>query len=451
MTCIDSIPQANIGPELFLQILQRLGLLEAFDQVPFHIQQRKSGLTSGARSLCLLLSQAHGCRNLTDWQGALREDSRIQHWLNTPRPKLPHASTLSRSLAATDARTVQALQAILRDSVQPLLQGLPTDQLCLLDVDNKGIPAEGKSYPNTGIGHMPDGSLGVGYRLHSLSWENRWALEMSLTPANQEVVGEAIGLLQQALRWLPKALRDVLVIRGDSAHGCRRFVRWLQRAVLGYLLKANQSATAQRLWRHSQDQPTGRLVRTGQRDLLVRDLGPTTLYGKTRGSHRRSFQVPRVVLYHEDPASPAPADKAPACFALLTTLESWRYAPAALLDLYNQRGGAVENLFGQLEGAFQISHLRSRQFWGNYTSLLLSLLAGNLTQWIRQEALERDWPVPAGVAETLQAARHSGLCLRQSSPAGCTLEQRGAWEDPYRETFRQLLTVCCQRLLRWTG
>ena len=162
------------------------------------------------------------------------------------------------------------------------------------------------------------------------------------------------------------------------------------------------------------------------------DLGPTRINGMTRkqlpnGQTRRRgchVTVPRVVVYREDPQQ-IPADREPECFALLTKLPAHDYDSAELLtEAYLPRAGDIENIFCQLDQAFEITHLRSRRFHGNWTFLMLSLIAATLTQMIRQEAIGHEQPIPPGLKETLVAASECGLRLRQDPSAGCQRTSR---------------------------
>jgi Transposase DDE domain group 1 len=429
MTALDCTGTSNLMAELYFEQLRGLDLLEGLNRVPFGIQQRRTGFTPAMRCLSLLASQAQRCQRLTDWTPAHRWDSRLQHWLGD-RPA-PHPSTLSRTLAATDGRTVEALR---REVLVPL-----TDQVLLttatqgrrvfFDVDNKALPAEGRGYEGTTNGRIADGGYARGYRLHLISLDNHWPLEMEFSGASGHAVPSAMVMGKRLFHRIHGSLRGRMVVRGDSNHGCVQFIHFLSRYHAGYLFKSYNSSTARKLWRDQRDVARRRVARGEKPDLLAIDLGATTIHGMTRkrlpnGTERRRacrVTVPRVVVYQEDPAQ-LPADKTPECFALLTTLPGCEFDPGALLEeAYLPRGGDIENIFCQLDQAFEITHLRCRSFHGNWTFLMLSLVAATLTQILRHEALDREQPIPPGLQETLTAAAECGLRLEQDPTAGCTL------------------------------
>ncbi len=280
---------------------------------------------------------------------------------------------------------------------------------------------------------------------------------MELTGANAHAAPSAMVMVKRLLGRLPERLRRRVVFRGDSNHGGVAFIRFLGRYPVGYLLKNYNPATARKLWAEHPDGPRTRLVRPAKTDLLALDLGTTVLRGLTRkkradGSTRRRpcrATVPRVVVYREDPAQVAP-DKTPECFALLTTLPGEAFdAAALLLQAYLPRGGDIENIFCQLDQAFQITHLRSRTFYGNYTFILLNLVAAILTQRIRQEAADRAEPIPAGLKETLTAAADCGLRLGHDPQAGAMLVV--GVTGPFTKTFQAALRLSYQHRFRYVA
>lgn len=457
MASTQSVESANVMSELYFEWLEHLGLLEALDRVPFRIQQRGKGFTPAMRCLSLLSSQAQRCQRLTDWTPSHRQDSRLQHWLGG-RPG-PHPSTLSRTLAASDARTVQVLRetvlAPLTDQV--LLSPQAQGRWVFLDIDRKGLRAEGKRYEGATVGRMGDGRYARGYGLHLISLSNCWALEMALTGANAHGTPSAMVMVKRLLRRMDGKSHHRVVLRGDSNYGCVRFIRFVSRYEVGYLFKSYSCATARKLWQCHSNHPKQRIVRPDKPDLLAMDLGPTRIDGMTRkrlanGQTRRRachVRVPRVVVYREDPQQ-VPADRRPECFALLTTLPTEAYDVAALLDqAYLPRAGDIENIFCQLDQAFEITHLRSRTFYGNWTFLMLSLIAATLTQMIRHEALERQQPIPPGLKETLVAAGDCGLRLRNNPSTGCELVE--GLTNAFTVTFKKALRCSYQHRFRYAA
>ena len=362
-------------------------------------------------------------------------------------------------MAATDEQTVRVLRqkVLVPLTDQGLLSPEATGEWVFVDIDNKALPAEGEDYEGTAVGRMADGGYARGYRLHLISLANRWPLEMDLTGANAHAVPSAMVMFKRLMHRVHGRLRDRLVVRADSNHGCVQFILFLGRYQAGYLLKCYNPATARNLWEEHRDEKRQRVVRPDKVDLLALDLGATIIHGMTRkkrldGRQRRKAcraTVPRVVVYYEDPAQVAPG-KTAECFALFTTLPRQAFEAAALLEeAYLPRGGNIENVFCQLDQAFEITHLRSRTFHGNWTFLMLCLVAATLTQMIREDARQRMQPIPAGLQETLTAAADCGLRLQHDPQAGAVLAV--GITGHYTATFQTALRFSYQHRFRYVA
>jgi hypothetical protein len=459
--------------ELYFERLDKLGLLEQLNEVPIGIQRRRNGFTPAQRCLTLLAAQAQRCHRVTDWTLCQRLDSRLQHWLGGRAA--PHPSTISRTLAACDEQTVRVMrQKILVPLTDQVLHSEQAQgRWVFFDIDNKSLPAEGEEYEGTQTGRMSDGGFCRGYRLHMISLANTWPLEMEFTGANAHAVPCAMVMFKRLAHRIHGSLRFRMVVRGDSNHGSVRFIIFLDRYKAGYLLKCYNPSMAKKLWEEHADEPPRRIVRPGKIDLLAIDLGPTRLTGMTRkklanGKELRKpcqVVVPRVVVYREDQAQ-VPSEKTPECFALFTTLPAGQFHPETLLaepqargetfdpgtlltHAYQPRAGDIENIFCQLDQAFEITHMRSRTFYGNYTFLMLSLIAATLTQMIRHESHLEQQPIPAGIKETLTAAADSGLRLEHDNQAGCVLVI--GLTSPYTKTFQKLLRCSHQHRFRYAA
>lgn len=446
---------ANVMMELYFQTLDKVGLACALDRVPFAIQQRRNGFTPGMRCLSLLAGQGQQVVKLTDWGWRHRHDSRLQHWLGGR--VAPHSSTLSRTLGACTAATVRALrEEVLVPLSQQALLSAPAarGRWVFLDIDNQGIAAEGATQEGANLGRMGDGTYGRGYRLHLISLANAWPLEMDWTGAAGHAIPSAMVMVKRLMRRLPDGLRPRAIFRGDSNHGSVGFIRFLNRYGAGYLLKNYRPATAALLWQQAEGLPRQRVTRPDQPDLLAVELGRRELTGKRlsrRSTRQRTcrVQVERVVVYRED--VPVRADGCPPrCFALLTTLPQEAYDAASLYrQAYLPRGGDIENVFCQLDQAFQITHLRSRSFLGNWTFILLSLVAATLTQMIRQDDRLADHPMPVGLKEMLDGAASSGLTVQHSRETGCLLQSHGS--GSHQRTFEAALACSYQYRFRYVA
>ncbi|MFW6061650.1 MAG: hypothetical protein ACOC93_02470 [Planctomycetota bacterium] len=144
----QAVEQGIVGGNLLMHLhfeqLDKLELIARLEEVPFAMQRRVTGFSSAQRCLAVLASQARGQRTLTQFGPAQRGDSVLMHWLGDVAG--PHAPTISRTLSAATDQTLEGLgQILLELACRPLQAGPASTGLLWVDLDDKGLPAEGAS------------------------------------------------------------------------------------------------------------------------------------------------------------------------------------------------------------------------------------------------------------------------------------------------------------------
>ncbi len=173
MTPLADWSQPNTDHGLLVaygQFFQQHGLLQQLLQVP--IYQKTRGLTPQAKLIEFLAGIMSGIEYLSDLNDGphpLAKDATVACAWNLAR--WAHYSSVSRTLAACDEQTVQAVQQaieifsqpFLREAVQELLRA---GRVLLYDLDLLGQPVSATSttYPQVAFGWMDD-QIRLGYQL----------------------------------------------------------------------------------------------------------------------------------------------------------------------------------------------------------------------------------------------------------------------------------------------
>jgi hypothetical protein len=84
-----------------------------------------------------------------------------------------------------------------------------------------------------------------------------------------------------------------------------------------------------------------------------------------------------------------------------------------------------------------------------HPSTLSRTLAATLTQMLRQEAIVRQEPIPAGLQETLTAAADSGLRFKHDATAGRILIE--TITGAYTKTFKKLIRCSRQHRFKFAA
>ncbi len=173
MTPLANWSQPNTDHGLlvaFGEFFQQHGLLQQLLQVP--IRQKTRGLAPQAKLIEFLSGIMSGIEflsDLNDGSHPLAKDETVARaW---GQPHFAHYSSVSRTLAACDEQTVQALQHVIETFSQPFIREAVQELLCagstlVFDLDLMGQPVSSTSttYPQATFGWMDD-QIRLGYQL----------------------------------------------------------------------------------------------------------------------------------------------------------------------------------------------------------------------------------------------------------------------------------------------
>ncbi len=171
-------------PRAWGHFAQSLGLLDQFATVP--LAQKTVPHAPAAKLLTCLVGVLAGNEHLADLSHG---PAPIEHDLALAiawgLPAFPEASSVSRTLAAADPATLQALQRVLATLSQPFLDRALADLRTRaaplrfdLDLMGRPVTRHSHSYPDAAFGYM-DGSLHLGYQLamvclHTDLYDRQW-------------------------------------------------------------------------------------------------------------------------------------------------------------------------------------------------------------------------------------------------------------------------------------
>jgi hypothetical protein len=181
MTSLADWSQSNTEHGLlvaFGQFFQQHGLLQQLLEVP--IRQKTRGLTPQAKLIEFLAGIMSGMEYLSDLNDGprpLAKDATVArawdqaHWA--------HYSSVSRTLAACDASTVQAVQQAIEEFSQPFIREAVQDVLrtgapLVFDLDLMGQPVSATSttYPLAAFGWMDD-QVRLGYQCARICFSDK--------------------------------------------------------------------------------------------------------------------------------------------------------------------------------------------------------------------------------------------------------------------------------------
>ena len=194
-----------------------------------------------------------------------------------------------------------------------------------------------------------------------------------LRPGDAHTANGAIEFLKEALARLPKQVWKVIV-RADAGFFCQTFLKFLEGAVFGYVVKCKMKGYKQFCEKHAHWRKAGP------------DRWTATFKAKPDDwTQSRTFVAVRYLKEYEadDLFGPRPI------YTYILFVTNLHLSPNKLEAFYNQRATA-ETLIAQGKGQLGWSTMRTQSFWTNDALFQIGLLAYNLFVWFKRSFLPED-------------------------------------------------------------
>lgn len=313
--------------------------------------------------------------------------------------RFPDQSQTNLLLRRMDEANLRELEAIHAEHLRQHERFIPSTDwqgYLLMDIDQCGLIANGKSYELSRRGYFPRRRGERGYQM-SAAWlgSSRITLGLRLDPGNTHCAVRFREMVELSERHCSAShLRRTVVYRVDGGYGTQPQIRWL--LATNRLFIAKGATTRPQKW-------AGKVAPNGWQ----RVDGGVRVGEVEAGPHVRAI-VCEVT----------PEQGRVEYSVLLTNLPAQQFEAVALWHLYAGRQ-TVEAFFKMGRGVYGLGNLRSRSFHAIYAFVWLVFITHNLLQWVRQalfggtvlaevgtrELVERVGRIPAWRERTQQGWR----------------------------------------------
>jgi len=215
----------------FIQFGKKIEALSLFEQV--NIKMKEVDYTVHQKVLTLLLSVAVGCRYTSDINHKLVPDKVAAQMLDMSR--FPDQSQINELLRRADKSNVSQLQDVHHDLFMQNARCLSSTEDVVVDIDQSGLIANGKTYELADKGYFCKKKNQRGYQLSAAfcGGKNSETLSMYLDPGNTHCSARFNDLLNDTLFKLSDAAREKkLILRVDSGYGSDKNIEQLRYKVL---------------------------------------------------------------------------------------------------------------------------------------------------------------------------------------------------------------------------
>jgi hypothetical protein len=313
----------------------------------------------------LVASIMIGCKYNKDVNYRLVPDQVAASTLGMAR--FPDQSQLNLLLRRMDAANLLELEAVHAEHLRQYARFAPTPcgkhlGYLLVDIDQCGLVANGKSYELSRRGYFPHRRGERGYQM-SAAWlgGSHITMGLRLDSGNTHCAVHFREMVELSEgRCASSSIRRRVVYRVDGGYGTQPQVRWM--VATRRLFVAKAATTRPQKWADKVAPQRWQRVDGSVRVAEV-EAGP----------HVRAIVCE---------VTPSLSEKRVEYSVLLTNLPSTEFDAVALWHLYSGRQ-SIEAFFKMGRAVYGLGNLRSRSFRAIYAFLWLLFITHNLLQWVK--------------------------------------------------------------------
>jgi hypothetical protein len=202
----------------FLKFAQTIGALELLEQVK--VKMKEIDYTVHQKMITLLLSIVIGCRYTSDINEKLVPDTVAANILDMAR--FPDQSQINELIRRVDSEGIEQLKDVHHQLFMQNAQCLSSTGFVVVDVDQSGLIANGKTYDLAEKGYFCKKKNQRGYQLSAAfcGGDNSETISMYLDPGNKHCSARFDDLVNDILVKLSDIRKDNrLILRVDSGYG----------------------------------------------------------------------------------------------------------------------------------------------------------------------------------------------------------------------------------------
>jgi hypothetical protein len=345
----------------FIKFAQTLDALELFNQVK--VKMKKVDYTVQQKIITLLLSVAIGCKYTSDINDKLVPDTVAANLLDMDR--FPDQSQINELIRRIDSKGIEQLKNVHHQMFMQNAQCLSSADYVVVDIDQSGLIANGKTYEVAQKGYFSKKKNQKGYQL-SVAFcggEHSETISLYLDSGNTHCSARFEDLFKDTLLKLSDIAKDNrLILRMDSGYGSDDNILKIKDKVL-FVCKAYSTARATNIakkiskydWEEVDEcVDIFELPGTdGLRHIVVRTL-------TSSGGFEYTMLVSNIP------------------FKEMSAVEIYYF--------YNKRQ-TIEAFFKTCKNVYNIKNLRTRKFDGIYAFLWIVIITHNMLSWFKSTVL----------------------------------------------------------------
>lgn len=278
-------------------------------------------------------------------------------------PALASQPSLSRFFNRFDAQALDQLQAANQELLDRVHHARQSETL-IFDLDSTHADTYGNQERSSYNAHYR--TLGF-HPLVAFDGLTGDFLKAQLRPGSVYTSNGVVDFMRPLIEhYNEKSPETSTLVRGDSGFAVPALYELCEKEAVYYIIRLKSNAKLKAL--AEELHPTHE----------VRDVSVTESYVEESIYQASSWSTPRRIIIQ----STRPAGELFFSHAFFVTNLSETFSPQAIVASYKKRG-TMENFIKEAKGGFGFDQMKSHDFLVNEARMMLSLLAYNLTNWLR--------------------------------------------------------------------
>lgn len=344
----------------FIKFAQTIDALDLLEQVK--VKMKKVNYTVHQKMITLLLSIIMGCKYTSDVNHKLVPDTVAANMFDMKR--FPDQSQVNELIRRIDEKGIEQLASVHHQMFMQNAQCLSSSGFIVVDIDQSGLIANGKTYEAAQKGYFSKKKNQRGYQLSAaFCSETSETISLYLDPGNTHCSARFDDLVKDTLVKLSDVAKEHrLILRIDSGYGSDDNISKICDKVL-FVAKAYSTVRAANIAKTIKKEDWKEVdgcvdvfelpIVEGLRHIVVRTL-----------TSKGSFEYTMLV----------------------SNIPSRRMSAIEMFHFYNKRQ-TIEAFFKTCKNVYHIKNLRTRKFDGIYAFLWFVFIAHNLLSWFKSTVL----------------------------------------------------------------
>ena len=344
----------------FIKFARTIGALDLLEQVK--VKMKEVNYTVHQKMITLLLSIIMGCKYTSDVNHKLVPDTVAANMFDMKR--FPDQSQINELIRRIDEKGIEQLASVHHQMFMQNAQCLSVPGFVVVDIDQSGLIASGKTYEAAQKGYFSKKKNQKGYQLSAaFCGESSETISLYLDPGNTHCSARFDDLVKDTLVKLSDVAKEHrLILRIDSGYGSDDNINKIRDKVL-FVAKAYSTVRAANIAKTIKKEDWKEVngcvdvfelpIMKGLRHIVVRTL-----------TSKGSFEYTMLV----------------------SNIPSGRMSAIEMFHFYNKRQ-TIEAFFKTCKNVYHIKNLRTRKFNGIYAFLWFVFISHNLLSWFKSTVL----------------------------------------------------------------